>query len=568
MSTGVSRTNFQTEFTFQFYHSVISTTEITNDGEWIAWLTARLRAFPQAIHMISFIKTGGTYAEAFNESTSLIIPRLDQGRNDTFKTLDSADTTLFLGRDGAGPSETDFCPHTSIDFDEIPELKFIGIRNVWDLFQNDLNDPTARYKPLTALGPVYNIGGGWLQLGVPLVYNWKCFQFCPDVFTTATGFWRAYEPSVANAFRTKYENKLISSVTAKFKPIAPFSHLLTAITQGGPGLPQRLNDLTDVQHVEPPANGEVLTWVTANNQWESLPAGSGALGINRTNDGQLFRVNKVDAVPVSGQAVFWDSVGGSNVGPESGLVNRLRIHKDDANGMASLWPQLHPGNTNFSVAGQFETGDISIRQWNFIKDVDGATDSGTYWEFDINNNGGVGTFAHLDLLVIDRLPIDVDVQYKLTNPVSASYFYDYGAFGAGMVATPVLDTFVQVPTTNFATNVGSNGIAINGNDFEFINDYLTNIKLEWHCSLFADVQDTQCELALFKNGVEVGGTRTLSYAKNETAKPEGVSTLSIIDAPAINDLYSLRVRWTEDNTPDPNPTQISWTTMALVITQV
>ena len=318
-----------------------------------------------------------------------------------------------------------------------------------------------------------------------------------------------------------------------------------------------MNDLLDVQHVSPPTDGHVLTWVTANNQWESLaPALPVGLvpSINRTNDGQLFEINKVDAVPAAGQIVFSD--GTNNVGPESGSVSEVRISKDDLNAMASLWPQIHPDNTRFSVVGQFDDGDTSFRQWNFTKGA-GLTDNTTYWTFAANGDGGLGVFSHLDKLLISRVPLDADVQYKIESPIAGSFVLDFDGAGVTVVGTAAVNTWYQIPLTGWGT-AGANGVSVSTNNFLVTYPYPSQCRVEWNAQMFANVADTVCEIALYKNGVIVSNSQCVCYTKNSTTVPETSMSRSIIDPSVSNtDTFSLWVRVSEDNSPDPNPTQIT-----------
>ena len=76
--------------------------------------------------------------------------------------------------------------------------------------------------------------------------------------------------------------------------------------------------------------------------------------------------------------------------------------------------------------------------------------------------------------------------------------------------------------------------------------------------MFANVADTVCEIALYKNVVIVSNSQCVCYTKNSTSVPETSMSRSIIDPSVSNtDTFSLWVRVSEDNSPDPNPTQIT-----------
>ena len=120
-----------------------------------------------------------------------------------------------------------------------------------------------------------------------------------------------------------------------------------------------INDLTDVDTVTvAPTNGDVLTWNTANSEWEpQVSAGAGALVIDDITD-----VDTTTAAPTTGQSLTWD---GTNWVPDtllstdltdftsaSGVVAAVQISNTAIDGLSGVAQPPVVSGPHVLVAGE------------------------------------------------------------------------------------------------------------------------------------------------------------------------------------------------------------------------
>lgn len=277
-------------------------------------------------------------------------------------------------------------------------------------------------------------------------------------------------------------------------------------------------------------------------------------------DKYSFKIRSAGNVPLAGEIMYLDA-GNVNQFANLALTTKIRFNKIDSNGLEHMGGFIEDQTYTRFLLNQEGTSlaFVSIKYTNTI------VDGGTYWEVDVNYNTNLGTFTDDQAVFFIRDGvIDPDIYSRLQTPLFISAY----SIGDNDVAVTTLSDYVQYTGTNY--NEVATGFSYSAGQWTSTDTSGDSIIYECTLSVagYSDVQDTRLGFAVFKNGTIISGSRVISYSKNSASFAEGTNSRSFIVSIDNGDTLDIRGAFIEDNSPSPNPTDITMEEFSFVAKQL
>lgn len=292
------------------------------------------------------------------------------------------------------------------------------------------------------------------------------------------------------------------------------------------------------------------------NKWaqaQEIQVGSATRNINLNTSAQIqiAGVNNVVLASTAGEAFVEGKINASvNAITGNALlqssVGNTRVQGATVNVTSDVGSVVVTGNTDVEVK---PTGTFKVNV-NNTSDIFNATAT-TCFTNDPNYNANIGQTSFVTKGWVETKVTPINVAWLFLNGISI---------------TPVLNVNQFYPLDGQMQCFQSGQWAHQGNGVILYNGASTSFTISMSVSGFGNVQDTPFEIWLVVGGVY--RLRILNYSKNSISLAESQSANFGNFGIYTGQTLEVQVRFTLDNSPQPNPTQYKLESFSLTLNEI